>query len=304
MNRFQRLARRTILGANELRVSRVARHFPVREASLILSNRVVPLAARLAFRPGIQDVNGVCMLVPSDGAGAGGERYMALGTYEAQELDYVVNRLPMGGCFVDVGAHIGYFTLAAAKKVGPDGRVIALEPTPSSAAVLRRNVAMNGFEGRVSVIEAAASAVSGSGTLVQSASTPMWNTLEPDTLEDTVEGISVCTVTIDDVLRGEQWPPVHVLKLDVEGHEQSVLTGAKETLSRYPDLEIIFEASGTSAERFRVSFETISYLNDRGFKFFFFESAGGVRAATIDDLAARMRMPRWQDSLFNVVSRR
>jgi hypothetical protein len=111
-------------------------------------------------------------------------------------------------------------------------------------------------------------------------------------------------VTIDDVLRSEQWPPVQLLKLDVEGHEQSVLTGADETLSRYPELEIIFEASGTSAERFNVSFETISYLNDRGFKFFFFASAGGVRAATIDDLEARMRMPRWQDSLFNVVGRR
>jgi FkbM family methyltransferase len=304
MDPFQRLARRTIESANELRVSRVARHFLVREASLILSNRVVPLVAKLAFKPGVQDVNGVRMLVPSDGAGAGGERYMALGTYEAQELDYVVSRLQIGGCFVDVGAHIGYFTLAAAKKVGPPGRVISMEPTPSSAAVLRRNVEMNGFEGRVSVIEAAASAVSGSGTLVQSASTPMWNTLEPDTLEDTIERISVRTVTIDDVLRSEQWPPVQMLKLDVEGHEQSVLTGADETLSRYPELEIIFEASGTSAERFNVSFETISYLNDRGFKFFFFASAGGVRAATIDDLEARMRMPRWQDSLFNVVGRR
>jgi FkbM family methyltransferase len=304
MDRLQRLARRTILGANELRVSRVARHFPVREASLILSNRVVPLVAKLAFRPGLQDVNGVRMLVSSDGAGAGGERYMALGTYEAQELDYVVNRLPTGGCFVDVGAHIGYFTLAAAKKVGPSGRVIAIEPTPSSAAVLRRNVAMNGFEGRVSIIEAAASAASGSGTLVQSASTPMWNTLEPDTLEDTVEGISVRTVAIDDVLSSERWPPVQILKLDVEGHERSVLKGAAETLSRYPELEIIFEASGTSAERFKVSFETISYLSDRGFRFFFFDTTGCLRAATIDDLAARMRMPRWQDSLFNVVGGR
>src|SRR5262249_25185952 len=131
MDWFQRLARRVILGAEELRLSRAARRFPVREASVILSNRVVPLVARLAFRPGLQDVNGVRMSVSSDGAGAGGERYMALGTYEAKELDYVVNRLPIGGCFVDVGAHIGYFTLAAAKKVGPDGRIIAIEPTPS-----------------------------------------------------------------------------------------------------------------------------------------------------------------------------
>jgi hypothetical protein len=55
--------------------------------------------------------------------------------------------LPRGGVFLDVGAHVGYFTLLAAHRVGAGGRVYALEPNPSSYAALVEHLALNAVPG-------------------------------------------------------------------------------------------------------------------------------------------------------------
>jgi FkbM family methyltransferase len=46
---------------------------------------------------------------------------------------------------VDVGAHVGYFTLLLAKQVGPSGEVVAFEPNPNIFEILKENVALNGY---------------------------------------------------------------------------------------------------------------------------------------------------------------
>lgn len=67
---------------------------------------------------------------------------------------------------------------------------------------------------------------------------------------------------------------------------------------------MLFEASGTSEERVRVSFGTIRFLHDLGFGFFEIDQIEARGATTIDRLTHRKQMPRWQDALFNVVTRR
>jgi hypothetical protein len=67
------------------------------------------------------------------------------GMYAAQETGLLLGWLSAGGCFVDVGANWGYFTLIAAQRVGPRGRVIALEPDARMFAQLRDNVDRNGL---------------------------------------------------------------------------------------------------------------------------------------------------------------
>src|SRR5215469_8902900 len=71
------------------------------------------------------------------------QRTMYLGLFEPAETSLVDSLLEPGDLFIDVGAHIGWFTTLAPGRVGPAGQVIACEPFPSTAAVLRANVALN-----------------------------------------------------------------------------------------------------------------------------------------------------------------
>jgi FkbM family methyltransferase len=276
---------------------------PMRPVVSVMSNRVVPRVARSSFRPGLYDVNGVNLLIPDvPGIGTGGEFHMALGTYERREVEFLRRTLAPGSGFVDVGAHIGYFTTLAASLVGSGGRVIALEPTPQSAATLRQNVEANAIAGAVTVIEAAASSEPGRANLNVSDNSGMRNTLEEGTLEDSTTSIEVDVTTVDAAVAAAGSPSIDVIKMDVEGHERSVISGASVTLRDNPAVSVMFEVSGGSESRNTVSAGTISCLADLGFSFRTILRDGSTEAVTIEHLHARMAMPRWQDSLFNVVA--
>ncbi|MFC7477135.1 FkbM family methyltransferase [Dankookia sp. GCM10030260] len=83
------------------------------------------------------------------------------GYWEWWTTRFLASTLRPGEQVIDVGAGIGYFTLLMADLVGPQGRVLALEPNPQAAALLRRNLQLNGFAGRSSVEEAAVAASGG-----------------------------------------------------------------------------------------------------------------------------------------------
>jgi FkbM family methyltransferase len=63
--------------------------------------------------------------------------------WEAYETRLTLEHLKPGDTYVDVGANIGYYTLIAAQRVGPEGKVIAYEPDPKNFSLLEANVALN-----------------------------------------------------------------------------------------------------------------------------------------------------------------
>ena len=63
------------------------------------------------------------------------------GSFEPNEFAFLDKVLRPGMVFVDVGANDGYYTLFAAQKVGPAGRVLAVEPSSRERANLQRNIA-------------------------------------------------------------------------------------------------------------------------------------------------------------------
>ena len=73
--------------------------------------------------------------------------------YEPEVVAKLRELLKPGMTFCDVGANMGVLTLLAARLVGPAGRVFSFEPFPQNAAVVRHNVALNGFA-NVTVVEA------------------------------------------------------------------------------------------------------------------------------------------------------
>jgi FkbM family methyltransferase len=162
-----------------------------------------------------------------------GSRWMAgvlsarswLGTYEAENQARIVRLITRGGVFYDIGANAGYFTLLAAKAVGPNGTVIAIEPHPVNLARLRRHLAMNRGTDRVQIVEAALADEAGLLHFDVSEGTEMGR------LADT--GMSVRALTLDALVCEQHYPPPTACKIDVEGGELRVLQGALRTLATH-----------------------------------------------------------------------
>jgi FkbM family methyltransferase len=122
-------------------------------------------------------------------------------------------QLDPGGTILDLGANIGMFTVLAAKKLVPEGRVFAVEPNPDVAAVLRRNLAENGIS-NVELIQAAAFTADGEAEL-QLASHSLGATISKK--EHNARSVVVQTIKISRVV--EAIGNVDLLKVDIEGAE-------------------------------------------------------------------------------------
>jgi FkbM family methyltransferase len=119
-----------------------------------------------------------------------------------------------GATVVDVGAYLGLYTLIAAREVGPNGRVIAIEPDPAAFDHLARSVARNGFASRVELLNAAASDEPGLLPLDQDREGPSTTTTVSG------DGFLVQAIRLDDL----GVTPTTV-KMDVEGAEPAVIRG-------------------------------------------------------------------------------
>ncbi len=74
-----------------------------------------------------------------------GRSLITLGSYERYETNLFKSMLTPGMKVIDVGANVGYYTLIAARAVGPTGRVFAFEPDPGNYELLLRNIELNGY---------------------------------------------------------------------------------------------------------------------------------------------------------------
>jgi FkbM family methyltransferase len=135
-----------------------------------------------------------------------------------------------GMTFYDVGANIGFFSLLAARIVGPAGRVVAFEADPEVAQRLRQHVERNQF-----------STISAEQKAVWSETRPMFFArTDPETSPDRGLGhvvtasaagaIPVQAISLDDFLQTSPTPDF--LKCDVEGAEVEVFRGAHRLLNK------------------------------------------------------------------------
>jgi FkbM family methyltransferase len=140
---------------------------------------------------------------------------------------------------VDVGAHVGYYTLLAAKQVGPTGKVYAFEADLDNHEILLKNIGINGYNNVVTV-QIAVSDRSGRSTLyltaLDSGRHSMYHHGLPERGSTSVE-----TTTLDSFLESEDWPRVDLMKIDVEGAEVTVLDGMTSLMERNADLKLIIE---------------------------------------------------------------
>tara|TARA_B100000029_G_scaffold164047_1_gene160129 strand:- start:255 stop:1088 length:834 start_codon:yes stop_codon:yes gene_type:complete len=160
------------------------------------------------------------------------------GVYEKAETAFIQRTLKSGMTVLDVGANIGYYTALAARRVGPNGRVIALEPDPESYEFLQQTIAANEV-GNVDSFQCAAAERKDSMTLYISHDNRGDNRLyEPDPRWPKV---TVPARPADDVLKEAGIDTIDFIKIDVQGFEASVIAGLKTTLDQSPNLTLITE---------------------------------------------------------------
>lgn len=167
---------------------------------------------------------GKLLLNPADRVVSGA---ISLGVYEQYETELFRNTVKKGMIVIDIGAHVGYFTIIAGSLVGEHGRVYAFEPSNENRSFLTRSVEANAFR-NVTVEPFALARGSGKATLHLAGNNRGQHSLRP--LQDSVGEQIVDTISLDDYLRHKRETRIDVVKLDVEGFEYDVILGMQSTL--------------------------------------------------------------------------
>ena len=161
------------------------------------------------------------------------------GTYEPFTRDACLDLLGPGMVFLDVGSHVGLYSIPAAAKVTDAGRVVAFEPHPGNRSLLEKNVLRNHAD-NVTVVDAAVSDSSGEMMLQVSP----FNTGDHRLYRrDAGSGSGVMTrvVSIDEWCRQNNVTRVDMVKIDVQGAEARVIAGMKQMIDCSPGINIILE---------------------------------------------------------------
>lgn len=162
------------------------------------------------------------------------------GTYEPEVCSLIRSLLTPGMTFVDVGANIGFFTLLGARCVGPTGRVYAFEPETLSHSLLVQNVQANGYANEVIAVKAAVSRQTGEAEFYLGVEDRGTSSVHKRPGVDVPIG-KVAMVSLDGFFGERGWPPVDLVKVDVEGHEKRALEGMVQLSARNPRLRLIVE---------------------------------------------------------------
>lgn len=191
--------------------------------------------------------------------------------YEPGLTRMMLEKLQPGMTFVDIGAHYGYYTLLAARLVGPAGTVHAFDPSPRTFEVLSRNVAgrpnvkafnlalyreraeltLTDFGPRYS----AANTIAGRARLAEGEGTPR------EGLRGTQ--IRVEAITFDEHVREHGVAPDFV-KIDAESAEFDILVGMEDTIGRHRPI-ISLEVGDYDLEGVHSSAELVAFLADRSY---------------------------------------
>jgi FkbM family methyltransferase len=155
----------------------------------------------------------------------------------------LVPLLRPGATYVDVGANVGLFALPAARRIGPSGRVVAVEPLADNVQLLCAAAARNRFD-NLQVMPFAASDHHGVVAVVSRQETTNSFT-PPDRAVHPGAPCAPCA-PLDALVRGCE--RIDLVKVDVEGYEPAVIAGSRELLARHrPTLLIEFNPFGLEA---------------------------------------------------------
>ena len=233
----------------------------------------------LSHRPWILPLGSLRITITKSGAGA---LIYYQGVAEPETRDFILRFLKTGMVFLDIGAHLGEFTLYAATKVGLTGQVHAFEPHPEVCEILRQNVALNALQG-VKVSQAAVSDIDGSvGLAIFADSSVSFIWSKKDQVTTPMRAIQVPSTTLDTYWKGNG-KKVDLIKVDVEGAELLVLKGSQSLLCKESTEApvILFEYLPSNMATFGYKPQDLfTFLHDHGYSICEYRSNKGLSVLT------------------------
>jgi FkbM family methyltransferase len=209
------------------------------------------------------------------------------GQWEPHLTSWLAGRLAPGDTFIDVGANVGYFSLLASKVVGKSGRIVAIEVSPKTFALLQSNLALNHAR-NVRAVNMAVTDRAGVVKLFQGPETNVGlsTVIEAEALKEACNfECEVEAAPLSGILEPEEICSARLIKIDVEGAEWDVVVGMIELFSycrkdleivievgperlarqgkRPADLLGVFTAAGFYAYRLENDYSPVSYLSSR-----------------------------------------
>jgi len=208
------------------------------------------------FRPGLWMQLNVTDLIQ--------ETILLEGLWDPSLTNFIESNLKPGDVFIDVGAHVGYFTLLAARRVGAEGNVLAIEPNPNALSQLEQNVQQSDLE-NVLIEQAACGDSDGSIELfLNTESNTSMASLSP-TNATGAGSVKVSCTRVDELLEKHGLRQANLVKIDVEGAELGVLRGMKKTMNSLRPIIVLelepalLKSFGTTVDEIMQLFESCNY---------------------------------------------
>jgi FkbM family methyltransferase len=141
-------------------------------------------------------------------------------------------RFNLGGVVVDLGANIGSFSIYSADK---GAQVYSVEPEPNNLKELKNNIALNNFDDLITVVPYGISDCSGNAIISDMGGGA--------TIKDnTIFGSEIKLISLDELFSLYNIEEVDILKIDVEGSETEIISGAsRENLNKCKYITMEFD---------------------------------------------------------------
>jgi FkbM family methyltransferase len=168
-----------------------------------------------------------------------------------------------GDIVIDIGAHIGLYTIISSKRVGANGKVVAIEADPENFEMLNSNIKLNQLTNVIPLNYAVFSKETKIKLYLPSGESGFtkYNTIMPNWINTQEKFVEVNANTLDYLLQLNKirQEEVNWIKIDVEGAEFEVLKGATNVLSKSKDIALLIEVHGL--DNYRPILEFVSSYN-------------------------------------------
>lgn len=201
------------------------------------------------------------------------------GIFEAPESELVSRLVRLGDTCIDAGSHIGYYTCLLARLVGPTGNVYAFDANPQACETATHNLSLNGLT-CAEVVQTALS--DHEGTL------PFHISIDEQTglssvgsIPTSKQSIQVPCERLDTFLRNREVEHIRLLKIDVEGSEETVLRGLGRFLTSHATDFILVELYDERLQVMNTCTERVKeILQNAGYRAWTYDNASGWRLAS------------------------